>query len=65
MLVLRGRQHPTAVRAGDGLLVAHTLRFADEVRDPAGTVGDLPPAPRQKPKELDMATGLIQAMAGR
>jgi len=65
MLVLRDRQHPTVVRAGDGVLVVHTLRFADEVRDPAATVGELPAAPKLKPKELDMATELIQAMAGR
>jgi DNA end-binding protein Ku len=64
MLVLRGRQHLTAVRAGDGVLVVHTMRFADEIRDPAATVGDLPPAPRLKAKELDMARELVTAMSG-
>jgi DNA end-binding protein Ku len=63
MLVLRGRQHLTAVRAGDGVLVAHTMRFADEIRDPADTVGDLPSAPRLKAKELDMARELVTAMS--
>jgi DNA end-binding protein Ku len=63
MLVLRGRQRLTVVRAGDGMLVAHTMRFADEIRDPAATVGDLP-APRLKPKELDMARELVTAMSG-
>jgi DNA end-binding protein Ku len=62
MLVLRGREHLTAVRAGDGVLVAHTMRFADEIRDPAETVGGLPPAPRLKAKELDMARELVTAM---
>ncbi|HEX4722049.1 MAG TPA: Ku protein [Pseudonocardiaceae bacterium] len=64
MLVLRGRQHPTVVRAGDGVLVAHTMRFADEIRDPAKTVGDLPTAPKLKAKELDMARELVTAMSG-
>jgi DNA end-binding protein Ku len=64
MLVLRGRQHLTAVRAGDGVLVAHTMRFADEIRDPADTVGDLPSAPKLKAKELDMARELVTAMSG-
>ncbi len=64
MLVLRGRQHLAAVRAGDGVLVAHTMRFADEIRDPAATIGDLPPAPRLTAKELDMARELITAMRG-
>jgi DNA end-binding protein Ku len=64
MLVLHGRQHLTAVRAGDGVLVAHTMRFADEIRDPASTVGDLPAAPKMRPKELDMARQLITAMSG-
>jgi DNA end-binding protein Ku len=64
MLVLRGRQHLTAVRAGAGVLVAHTMRFADEIRDPAATVGDLPPAPRLKAKELEMARELVTAMSG-
>jgi len=64
MLVLRGRQHLTAVRAGDGMLVVHTMRFADEIRDPAATIGDLPSVPRLKTKELDMARELITAMSG-
>jgi DNA end-binding protein Ku len=64
MLVLRGRQHLTAVRAGDGVLVAHTMRFADEIRAPGKVVGDLPEAPKLKPRELDMATELVTAMSG-
>jgi DNA end-binding protein Ku len=64
MLVMRGRQHLTAVRAGDGILVLHTMRFADEIRDPAKEIPDLPAAPRPKRRELDMATELIRAMSG-
>jgi DNA end-binding protein Ku len=64
MLVMQGRQHLTAIRAGDGVLVAHTMRFADEIRDPAATVGDLPAVPRLKAKELDMARQLVTAMRG-
>jgi DNA end-binding protein Ku len=64
MLVMRGRQHLTAVRAGDGILVLHTMRFADEIRDPAKEIPDLPSAPRPKRRELDMATELIESMSG-
>jgi DNA end-binding protein Ku len=64
MLVMRGRQHLTAVRAGDGILVLHTMRFADEIRDPAKEIPDLPAAPKPKRKELDMAMELIESMSG-
>ncbi|HEX3593035.1 MAG TPA: Ku protein [Pseudonocardiaceae bacterium] len=64
MLVMRGRQHLTAVRAGDGVLVLHTMRFADEIRAPRDVV-ELPKAAKAKPKELDMATELITTMSGK
>lgn len=64
MLVMHGRQHLTVVRAGDGILVLHTMRFADEVRDWHKQLPDIPSAGRLKPKELDMATELVRTMAG-
>jgi DNA end-binding protein Ku len=64
MLVMRGRQHLTAIRAGDGILVLHTMRFADEIRDPAREIPDLPSAAKPKRRELEMATELIESMSG-
>src|SRR6202000_2240238 len=64
MLVMRGRQHLTAVRSGAGILVLHTMRFADEVRDWQADLRDFPKAGKPKAKELDMATELVRAMTG-
>lgn len=64
MLVMHGRQHLTVVRAGDGILVLHTMRFADEVRDWHRQLPDLPSAGKMKAKELDMATELVRTMSG-
>ncbi|HEX3593131.1 MAG TPA: Ku protein [Pseudonocardiaceae bacterium] len=63
MLVMRGRQHLTAVRAGEGILVLHTMRFADEIRDWRKELRDFPKADKARPKELDMATDLVRAMS--
>jgi DNA end-binding protein Ku len=64
MLVMRGRQHLTAVRSGDGILVLNTMRFADEIRDWRSELPDFPKAGRPKAKELDMATELVRTMSG-
>jgi DNA end-binding protein Ku len=64
MLVMRGRQHLTAIRAGEEIMVLHTMRFADEVRDFHKQITDLPSADKPKRKELDMATELIRTMSG-
>lgn len=64
MLVMRGRQHLTAVRPGDGILVLHTMRFADEIRDWRSELPDFPKAGKPKAKELDMAIQLVRAMSG-
>jgi DNA end-binding protein Ku len=64
MLVMRGRQHLTAIRAGEEIMVLHTMRFADEVRDFHQQITDLPSADKPKRKELDMATELIRTMSG-
>jgi DNA end-binding protein Ku len=64
MLVMRGRQHLAAIRAGDDVLVLHTMRFADEIRKPTEEIPDLPSAPKPKRKELEMATELVRSMSG-
>lgn len=64
MLVMHGRQHLTVLRAGDGILVLHTMRFADEVRDWHRQLPDFPSAGKPKSKELDMATELVRTMSG-
>ncbi|MEG3631442.1 non-homologous end joining protein Ku [Streptomyces poriticola] len=63
-LVMRGRQYLTALRAEDRLLVLQTLHWADEVRDPAAELPDLPGRRAGRGKERTMAVQLIDAMSG-
>ncbi|MFE6286657.1 Ku protein [Streptomyces sp. NPDC057877] len=63
--VMRGRQYLTALRAQDDLLVLQTLRWADEVRDPARELPEPPSGRAGRGKELDMALQLIEALSGR
>jgi DNA end-binding protein Ku len=60
--VMRGKEYLTALRADGDVLALETLYFADEIRDRAFL--DLPGRSRPKGKEMDMATGLIEAMSG-
>jgi len=60
--VMRGKEYLTALRADGEVLALETLFFADEIRDRSSL--DLPGATKPKGKELDMATGLIEAMSG-
>jgi DNA end-binding protein Ku len=60
--VMRGKEYLTALRADDDVLALETLFFADEIRDRSTL--DLPGGAKPKGKELDMATGLIEAMSG-
>ncbi|MQY34336.1 Non-homologous end joining protein Ku [Streptomyces sp. RB17] len=62
-LIMRGKEYLTALRAQPGVLVLHTLHWADEVRDPADVVPELP-ARRTKSdsKELRTAEQLIDAL---
>jgi DNA end-binding protein Ku len=62
--VMRGKEYLAAIRPGDGVLALETLFFADEVRDPADELDTLPERAPAEGKELDMATGLIEAMSG-
>jgi DNA end-binding protein Ku len=60
--VMRGKEYLTALRADGEVLALETLFFADEIRDRSNL--DLPGSTKPKGKELDMATGLIEAMSG-
>ncbi|MFF9896591.1 Ku protein [Streptomyces longispororuber] len=61
--VMRGKQYLTALRAEDKLLVLQTLHWADEVRDPARELPDLPSGRAGRGKERDMAVKLIDALS--
>jgi DNA end-binding protein Ku len=55
------REYLVSVRAGDGVLVLHTLRFHDElVRGDELEVGK---APTPAPKEIKMAGALVETLA--
>jgi DNA end-binding protein Ku len=64
--VMRSRQHLCALVAQGRVLLLNTLRFAEEIR-PAAEL-DLPPASARSakisPRELSMATRLIEEMSG-
>lgn len=60
-VVLRTKEQLVALRAVDGILQMHTMRFHDEVVDP----GDLDiPKPQRKPakREVDMAATLVDQL---
>ena len=59
-VVIRTKQYLAALVAQDELLVLNTLRYADELKDPAGL--EIPKA-RVSAKELDMAMRLVEDMA--
>lgn len=59
--ILRDVQHLAAVEVVDNALVLSTLRFADELVD-AGSL-NVPKRTPVKPKELEMATSLVESLA--
>jgi DNA end-binding protein Ku len=61
--VMREKQYLVAIRATDRVLVMETLFFADEVRDPADTVDDLPRAHKFAPRDLSTAKQLIESLS--
>ncbi|MGW1910129.1 non-homologous end joining protein Ku [Streptomyces sp. NPDC002076] len=62
-LTMRGKEYLTALRAQPGVLVLHTLHWADEVRDPADVVPELPQRrTKSDSKELRTAEQLIDAL---
>jgi DNA end-binding protein Ku len=58
--VLRTKEHLAAIRPARGILMLETLFHADEVRDPAELW--IPPAQEPHPREVEMATRLIEAL---
>ncbi|GHH65932.1 non-homologous end joining protein Ku [Kitasatospora indigofera] len=64
MFSMRGKEYLTAVRAENGILTAHTMHFADEVRDPHHEIGNLPDGDTAvSDRELTMAEQLIEMLA--
>jgi len=61
-VVIRTKQYLAALLAQDELLVLNTLRYADELKDPAEL--EIPGA-KVTPKELDMALRLVEDMADK
>jgi DNA end-binding protein Ku len=62
--VMRGKEYLTAIRADEGVLALETLYFADEVRDPAEHLDNLPGRVTARGKEMEMAANLIESMSG-
>jgi DNA end-binding protein Ku len=62
--VMRGKQYLTALHADGDLLALETLFFADEIRDPADVLDELPSGDRAKSREVAMAASLIESMSG-
>jgi DNA end-binding protein Ku len=62
--VMRGKQYLAAIRpsADEDLLVLETMYFADEVRDPADEIDQLPTKTRVGGKDLDMAVRLVKSL---
>jgi DNA end-binding protein Ku len=60
--VMRGKQYLAAIRPSGNVLVLETMYFADEVRDPADELDQLPTRTKVAPKDLDMAVSLVKAM---
>jgi DNA end-binding protein Ku len=61
--VMRAKEHLAIVRVRDGVLSLTTMRFHDEVRDTKGVDAPTTKASKPKPKELDQAVALIEALA--
>ena len=60
--VMRGKQYLAAIRPSDGVLVLETMYFADEVRDPAKELDNLPKQTKVAPKDLEMAISLVESL---
>lgn len=60
--VMRAKEYIAAIRAGDDLMILDTLRFAEDIRNPAEELGSLPQQASVKDKERQMAETLIDSM---
>jgi DNA end-binding protein Ku len=63
VMSMRQKDYLVAVHEENGVLVMHTLHWADEVRDPHETLDNLPSRTKASEKERRMAAQLIEAMA--
>jgi DNA end-binding protein Ku len=65
VFVMRGKEYLAAIRPDGEVLALETLFFADEVRDPATELDNVPGGGRELgDKELNMAVQLIESMSG-
>ena len=60
--VMRGKQYLCAIRPSGNVLVLETMYFADEVRDPAQELDQLPTRSKVGGKDLKTAVNLVKAM---
>lgn len=64
-IIVRSKEHLAAVRAVDGVLFLETMRFADEVTDPA-EIGDVPDGGIDvSEREVDMARQLVESLSAK
>ena len=61
--VMRSKEYLATIRADGKVLVLETMFFADEIRDAADEIGNLP-AKSGAGQQLKMAVDLIEAMSG-
>ncbi|MCZ7526377.1 MAG: Ku protein [Acidimicrobiia bacterium] len=64
-VVIRSKGHLVAIRPRDGLLCIETMRYADEVVDPAELGGVPGEEVELAERELDMARQLVEALSGK
>lgn len=60
--VMRGKQYLAGIRPAGDVLALETMFFADEIRDPADELDNLPRRQKFAGRELDMALSLIETM---
>jgi DNA end-binding protein Ku len=62
--VMHGKEYLTTIRAAEpDVLVLETMFFADEVRDAADVIGDLPKGETFRGRELTIAKQLVESMS--
>jgi DNA end-binding protein Ku len=62
-LVFHGKQYLVTLRASSEVLALQTMYFADEVRDPADVIENLPAAEKLAARELNIAEQLVDSMS--
>jgi DNA end-binding protein Ku len=63
--VLRSKEHLVAVRPMHSGLVLETMFYADEIRDPATEIGDLPADTQFTDREVKTAKLLVESMTSK